>query len=1156
MGNIVGEKFDDFVVNQINARQKLYGSGFGEASLSNSQLLLLNNRNAWLKLASSVNVVNLLVDVEVENSYEQGFIDAGVIPQPTTLQTLGTQRLIDIGIGAGEASGFLGSQLAQKAVLFNTLSTVTDNNKYAPPRSGVAKTNSLWNASNSYGLGGTNFGLNPAPGLISAKIDSLNRGSIRNATIEIKAFNKFQFEMLELVYLRLGFTMMLEWGFDKYVSNDGSLQTVGNTLIEEDFFTTKPTSQLNMLQLIQYNRQRYQGNCDGFFGKVVNFDWNFNKNGSYDITLKLVTLGDVIESIKTKPNAKPLSVKKIGELILDLDGVQNFSEEEIERLEALEGSAIDNNAGSSPLGNSLFIDIINPKMWDDVNPNYFCWNNLDKVFQESTDEASSSRWKALAGLANPLTIASSINILIQETIKNPLQNLDQYSYYMTFEVLLNRISKYCVPSIGSEGNIEKQLKLSPIDNNYLCSAFPNQIAFDPKICLIKPIFTPNMVGEEEGEGDYIKVWSWVNQLKSFGFLNDDNTVLYGNIMNIYLNYDFISKCLSKDMDENGNISIFAFLTRICEGVNSSLGNLQQLEVVVRDDIFVTIQDQNPIPGVERIAPNVAPSIAPFEIFGFNPSGSVDPKTKELKPTSNFVTDFSFNTKITPQLASSISIGTTANNVKTKNYDGTAFSKWNSGLQDRYSSFYFDPSDVEKEKPLYKKDTSGALSDQQIGAEWKVWEMAAKKIAILRGSINGLAKGEFEEFDYDGRETKNRNAFALKPKSATTGKVYMHKDSFPPSNLISWPEYIHAIIDDIQAEKSRIAIKDFTPEELNEEYKEDYNWYLIRAFSGNLSKKKVTSTAGSIATNKSEYFLMNGPFAEQGKSAYQSYINTNVTNKQFNENDIPSNTIGFIPADLGLTFKGLSGIKIYQQLAVRQDFLPKQYSRALKFLIKGVNHSISNNDWSTNLTTLSIPNVEAKLNLDGTPKFSSTLLSDGLLNSPTPNATALRVYLRGGALVINGAFYEKDNEISNNGDISSNLKDTVIRLLQSINSSILNIPSPLSPIEIRITAGNDTSHSGSSSRHPKGNALDFTLGSPSSPTWGEKINNSIYNGEDFSGKEKQPKSRYTYIDLIDKILSNFIKNNPGTNYINEYYNPSSGANGPHFHFSVKSNFVEI
>ena len=213
MGNIVGEKFDDFVVNQINARQNLYGRGFGSTQLSPSNLLLLNNRNAWLKLASSVNVFDF---TPPPTSTPSGLSRANIIAQqlPTTL---GTQRLKDIGIN--NTADFLGSQLAQKAVLFNTLSTVTDNNKFAAPRSGVAKTSSLWNASNSYGLGGTDFGLNPAPGLISATIDNQNRGSIRKATIEIKAFNKFQFEMLELVYLRLGFTMMLEWGFDKYIDN-------------------------------------------------------------------------------------------------------------------------------------------------------------------------------------------------------------------------------------------------------------------------------------------------------------------------------------------------------------------------------------------------------------------------------------------------------------------------------------------------------------------------------------------------------------------------------------------------------------------------------------------------------------------------------------------------------------------------------------------------------------------------------------------------------------------------------------------------------------------------------------------------------------------------------------------------------------------------
>ena len=58
MGNIVGEQFENYVLNQIRVRQNLYGSGVGEDSLRNqNQLQLLNNKQAWLKMASSVAVV-------------------------------------------------------------------------------------------------------------------------------------------------------------------------------------------------------------------------------------------------------------------------------------------------------------------------------------------------------------------------------------------------------------------------------------------------------------------------------------------------------------------------------------------------------------------------------------------------------------------------------------------------------------------------------------------------------------------------------------------------------------------------------------------------------------------------------------------------------------------------------------------------------------------------------------------------------------------------------------------------------------------------------------------------------------------------------------------------------------------------------------------
>jgi hypothetical protein len=158
-------------------------------------------------------------------------------------------------------------------------------------------------------------------------------------------------------------------------------------------------------------------------------------------------------------------------------------------------------------------------------------------------------------------------------------------------------------------------------------------------------------------------------------------------MNIYLNYDFISNTLQQNT-KNGEISIYKFLEDICNNINSSLGGINKLEPIIENDSTIKIIDQNPIPGIEKSEAfgSRFPDPVPFEIYGFTPSGS--------SSTSNFVRNFGFKTKIGPELASMITIGTTAQNKSTKNYDGTAFSKWNDGLEDAYAITYDDPEEIE------------------------------------------------------------------------------------------------------------------------------------------------------------------------------------------------------------------------------------------------------------------------------------------------------------------------------------------------------------------------------------------------------------------------------------------------------------------------------
>ena len=257
--NVVGEPFKEYVNSQIRVRQQAHGSGF-KSTRSDKDLVYLNSRNAWVKVASSVDV----------------------IPED------GITKLKELGLDPNLTR----DQLSKKAILFNGTSEF--GNKTQP--GGVASNNSIFNNS-AYGFGGSSFGLQPMPGITSFTIGHNNIGSIRTATINIRAHSPLQFGIINLLYIRLGFSILVEWGNSMYLDNDGKLQKMGPTLIDEVWFKGGITP-LEFTDLTEEKKEQYHGNYDGFFGKVVNFNYKFNTDGSYDIELKLISQGDVIESFR------------------------------------------------------------------------------------------------------------------------------------------------------------------------------------------------------------------------------------------------------------------------------------------------------------------------------------------------------------------------------------------------------------------------------------------------------------------------------------------------------------------------------------------------------------------------------------------------------------------------------------------------------------------------------------------------------------------------------------------------------------------------------------------------------------------------------------------------------------------------------------------
>jgi hypothetical protein len=266
--DIIGESFEEYVNDQIKVRQKVYGS----KNRTPEQLTYLNGRTAWVRLISSVNIKN-----DPNGSNEEG-----------------TKKLQACGLD----DSYLGSNLAKEYILFagtsNANNSTTEKGLVGNPSSRDLRRGVSGGA---YGMGGTEFGLQPMPTLGDVEIKYKNRGSLRESNLTIKCFNPQQFQIIDTLYLHLGYTVLLEWGNSSYFDNEGGYIPDSRVSMQELMFDLSvQQTHLEVLKSILNKREKSNGNYDAFYAKITNYSWTFD-NGVYNISLKLISLGDIIESL-------------------------------------------------------------------------------------------------------------------------------------------------------------------------------------------------------------------------------------------------------------------------------------------------------------------------------------------------------------------------------------------------------------------------------------------------------------------------------------------------------------------------------------------------------------------------------------------------------------------------------------------------------------------------------------------------------------------------------------------------------------------------------------------------------------------------------------------------------------------------------------------
>ena len=958
-GNLLGEQFEQYVFNQIRDRQELSASGFGTSLKTSDQIQVLNNKNSFLKLASGVDFFGVTPIPTQQEAIDQRIIDEDedfvepdnyVETRSNTLSEIGigkyklleeqikennkrqsikaNEKLINLGFSAKERKNLgLGSTLAKKSILFGGLGELRGGS--ITKRSGINTSNDLWDNTSAYGLGGSQFGKQPMPGITSATIDCINRGSIRSASITIKAYNTFQFQLLELLYLRLGFTMMLEWGHSKYMDG-GVLNTVGSTLIEDMFFDDKGYSQLEVLETIEEYRQKYAGNYDGFFGRVTNFSWDFNPDGTYNINLKLVTLGDIIESLQINIPTQILSFSN------NTDGDSVNSNSTLEKW----------------LDDEVKADVKNRAVWANgkyinlKNINYSTATPFEYTGKTTTNQSQQRIRENKEKTAYEKLLKDDPWRTSKLGITDGLTN--ENSYFVTFQTLLEKIFDNVIPRIENKSSTPI-LGMGFDEKLNIVSAQPNQMSFDLSVCFVKPqIYVTSITPPADIQATYIKDFFVLEK-------DGDEDLFYGQLMNVYLNFDFVKKQLNRSTDKEGMLSLFKFLESICSGINNSLGNVNKIEPIINAEkneiVFI---DQNPIRGNAKIIQkllDIVPDptdVVPFQVYGVDSS----------KNQSNFVKSFKFDTKIDSKLASMITIGTTAGGSQSKVTDGTAFSNWNAGLIDRFQKKIIPPKKFLT--PSQEAEAAEANFDDQIRNEIATWwgdtnvTKETKRTQIgtqANNSLEVLGQEETnpDKLSWDIQKKKQGRQVKLSRSNTKSGvyKGYSFKGRTLPSLQSAYIQW-----------KKTDGKNVLASEDVN--LSSSYQSWLAFAFSGTIVGKENTDRkAFSIAPKEAMYLnLSNSNFYKQGKQAFKEYIRLR-DQKIYRITGSPSNQQGFIPVELSLTLDGLSGIKIYQKINIDQKFLPSEYkssalSGTLDFIIQKVNHKIAEEKWETSLSTISIP----------------------------------------------------------------------------------------------------------------------------------------------------------------------------------------------------------
>jgi hypothetical protein len=303
--NIVGSAFPNFVKEQISARKKLVG----KKTRNIDETLWLTNRVGWTRLSSGAKTKpdgldipdNIRQDI-LSNVHSRGksFLETNSFPSEAA-------RVGSAGLQASQAARKLAeaedalytTDLAKANVLQGGTVSISETKDIDGKVKFQANRKTQFNE--LYKQGATDqLGLKPMPGITSISVGTGGKWqTLLQGDVEFICYDLDQLEIMSKLYMSLGVHVFLEWGHSPYIDKDGNLLKSNEPI---DYFNINSTQDL--LQKVTKKKEQTGGNYGALVGRVYNFDFVANNDGSYTCKIQIMGPGGMLESLRINKSSR------------------------------------------------------------------------------------------------------------------------------------------------------------------------------------------------------------------------------------------------------------------------------------------------------------------------------------------------------------------------------------------------------------------------------------------------------------------------------------------------------------------------------------------------------------------------------------------------------------------------------------------------------------------------------------------------------------------------------------------------------------------------------------------------------------------------------------------------------------------------------------